>query len=92
MSSLIPSMSILGGWSTSVMDESAGGDGGGVCSMRESSLCDRFLRLLGCASADSESDLSGDNAAEAEGDVRDAPLEAAAAAAAAARAACVMGT
>lgn len=60
--------------------------------MRESSLCDRFLRLLGCASADSESDLSGDNAAEAEGDVRDAPLEAAAAAAAAARAACVMGT
>lgn len=70
------------------MLESGVGEGGGVCSMAMSSACDRFCRLLGCASGASELDGSSDEALEEDEDDLEACLEAAAAA----RAACVIGT
>lgn len=61
--------------------------------MAMSSECDRFCRLLGCASGASEPDEDGDKAEEAALDEDEDDLEAfLEAAAAAARAACVIGT
>jgi len=55
--------------------------------------CDRFCRLLGCASGASEPDEGGDKADEAALDEdEEDDLEAFLEAAAAARAACVIGT
>lgn len=68
------------------------GEGGGVCSMAMSSECDRFCRLLGCASGAPEPDEGGDKAEEAVLDEDEDDLEAFLEAAAAARAACVIGT
>lgn len=59
--------------------------------MAMSSACDRFCRLLGCASGASELDESSDEAEEALLEDED-DLEACLEAAAAARAACVIGT
>ena len=87
ISSLIVSKSILDWLECESRLESGVGEGGGVCSMAMSSACDRFCRLLGCASGASELDESSDEALQDEDD-----LEACLEAAAAARAACVIGT
>jgi hypothetical protein len=90
MSSRIASRSIFALAVSKSRLESSVGEGGGVCSMAMSSECDRFCRLLGCASGASEPDEGDDKADEAALDEDD--LEALLEAAAAARAACVIGT
>ena len=93
MSSRIASKSIFALAVSKSRLESSVGEGGGVCSMAMSSECDRFCRLLGCASRASEPDEGDDKADEAALDEDDEDdLEALLEAAAAARAACVIGT